>query len=144
MTDDEERVPFWIDCDEPPASTDEIARAEAHIGRELPAAYKRLLREQNGGVSNYTYRVGDVSVPLPAFFSVSMVVGAFDNAALHETPDGIIAIAGGGHDWLGLDYRRGSSPAVIYQEDEDAEIEHVAASFDDLVAGLVVDRGEDY
>ncbi len=79
-------------------------------------------------------------VGLPAFFSLAELVDAFDNAELFETPDGLIAIGSGGHYWLGLDYRAGAEPAVIYQETEDADIECVAASFDEFLDGLVEDE----
>ena len=54
-------------------------------------------------------------------------------------PEALDVIAVGAHEWLGLDYRDSTEPAIVYQEDEDAEIEHVASSFEELLAGLTED-----
>lgn len=139
MTKDEEPLPFWLDDGTPcaGASREEIAAAETYTGRTLPPALTELLLQRDGGVSYYAFHVDDLYVPLPGLFSVSMIVNSFDVAAQFGTPDGVIAIAGGGHSWLGLDYRADTDPAVVYQESEDDDLQTIAGSFGDFLAGLV-------
>jgi hypothetical protein len=61
VTNANDKLPFWFDSYVRGAAAEDIARAEEHIGWPLPEAYKRLLLEKDGGVSNYDYRVGDRS-----------------------------------------------------------------------------------
>lgn len=97
-----------------------------------------LLRERDGGVSNYTaFHVGEVYVSLPSMFGVDMIVDAFNSAHHFGTPKGVVAIGSSAHSWLGLDYRHGTEPRVVHQESEDSDLEVVAESFDAFVAGLV-------
>lgn len=140
MTPDEEPLPFWFDDGSPAkgASLTSISAFEEHIGKSLPASLKRLLLERDGGVSNYeAYHVGELYVPLPAFFSVDTMTRSFDVARHFGTPEGVIAMASGAHDWIGLDYRTSDEPAVVAQAHEDAPLERVAGSFDEFLAGLV-------
>jgi hypothetical protein len=138
MTHDNVRLSFWYGKEEKGASAEEIARAETHIGHAFPASFRRLLFEQDGGVSSYSaYQAGERDVSLPAFFSLSTLVSSFDVADVFGTPKNVIAIASSGHSWLGLDYRAGGVPSVVYQETEDDEIESLATSFDEFLVGLV-------
>ena len=140
---DEPPLPFWFDdggAVVAGASREEIAEAEKLIGRSLPPKFRELLLEQDGGVSNYAFWETNVYVGLPAFFSVSQIVGAIESAALFGTPRGVIAIGSGGHCWLGLDYRSGDAASVVYQDTEDADIETIAGSFEALLAELVVEE----
>lgn len=93
------------------------------------------------GVSAYGgFCRGEVSIPLPAFFSVELLLQAEAQRLDFNTPAEMVAIASGAHDWLGLDYRNpGGEPRIVYQEDEDSEIEDVAASFAELLGGLVLE-----
>jgi hypothetical protein len=100
--------------------------------------FVKALKMQNGGVSVYSgFRRGDYYVPLPAFLSIEAILQAEERRAEFGTPSGVIAIASGAHEWLGLDYRTGDEPSVVFQESEEAVLEAVAQSFDDLLAGLV-------
>lgn len=135
-------VPFWFPSgsNRLGASADAIDRAEHALGRRLPEELVKALRVQDGGVSTYSsFRRGDYQVPLPAFFSLEQVLSADANRAVFGTPQGLLAIASGGHDWLGLDYRNSREPSVVYQETEDSDIEFVANTFEELLDGLVED-----
>jgi hypothetical protein len=135
---DELELGFWFDLEQPGASEKALERAERALGRRLPPEFARALRIRNGGVSNYSgFRRGDYYVPLPAFFSVEDLVRAEEHRVEFGTPAGVVAIASGGHDWLGLDYRMGGEPAIVYQETEDSDLEGVADSFEGLLDGLV-------
>ncbi len=139
MTPGEGPLPFWFDDGSPAkgASAGSIAAFEEHTGKALPVSLKRLLLERDGGVSNYeAYHVDERCVPLPAFFSIETMTRSFDTAHHFGTPDGVIAVASGAHDWLGLDYRTSHKPSVVFQEHEDAPLQWIANSFDDFLEGL--------
>ena len=88
-------------------------------------------------MSNYeAYSRNDLYVPLPQFFSVGTIHSAFDASGHFGTPDGVVAFASGGHEWLGLDYRNGSNPSVVFQVDDEPLVE-IAATFDEFLEGLV-------
>lgn len=112
--------------------------AKEQLGVALPASLTRLLRERDGGVSNYlAYHVGETYASLPSFFGVAEIISSFLAAGEFGTPQGVVAIGSSAHSWLGLDYRSAPEPAVIYQEDEDSPIVVLATSFDGFLAGLV-------
>jgi hypothetical protein len=132
--------PFWLEPDEPAATRQMISDAESRLGCRFPSEYVDAMLLQNGGVSSYAgYRKGDYFVPLPALLSLDAVISAFDGAERWGTPSGIVVVATGAHEWLGFDYRTGQEPSIVYQEAEDAELEVVANSFAEFVAGLTED-----
>ncbi len=129
---------FWLTEGRPGATANALATAERIVGVRFPQEYRLAMMIQDGGVSSYSsFRRGDYGVPLVAFFSVSEVVEAHENRHLFSTPPGIVAVASGGHEWIGFDYRRGGHPRIVFQEDEDAAIEHVADSFEQFLDGFV-------
>lgn len=131
---------FWFDRRVPGASETEIRKAEAALGRQLPSEFFKALTLRNGGVSNFSsYQRGSFSVPVPSFFSVEELVVADRRLTEFGTPDGIIAIAGGAHEWLGLDYRAGTVPSVVFQESEIGQLEVVSPSFEAFLEGLTED-----
>ena len=68
-------------------------------------------------------------------------ISIFDNDYLikeWDLPSGIILIAGSGHYWYALDYRRNSNqPEVIFIESENADFEIIGKSFKDFINSLV-------
>ena len=140
MVGDDSKLPFWFDDGLPTsgASENELALLESMIGERLPPALRDLLAVRNGGVSNFAaFVVGETRVPLPALFSVMEISASVANSESFGTPDGVVAFGGDGDDWVGLDYRQGRVPEVVYQEHDDAPLEVVASSVDELLAGLV-------
>jgi hypothetical protein len=134
---------FWMPPARPGADAALIADLENYVGRRFPSEFTVALMLANGGVASYSsYRRGDYFVPLPGFLPVEDVRRAFDDAQEWGTPDGIVVVASGADDWLGFDYRAGAEPSVVYQEYPDAEIETVAASFEDLLGGLIEDASD--
>jgi hypothetical protein len=134
------QFPFWVESGRPGASAMDIQHAEASLGRRLPVELTKALRLQDGGVSVYSgFRRDDYYVPMPAFFSVEAILQAEARRSSFGTPDGVVAIASGAHEWLGLDYRASDEPSVVFQESDDDDIETVATSFEELLAGLVED-----
>lgn len=139
MKRDDLPFPFWIPSQRLGASQGAAEKAELELSRTLPAELKRLLRDQDGGSSQYSgYANGHLYVPLPPFFSLAEIIEAERVRERFGTPDGIVAIASGAHEWLGLDYRLSTEPTVVFQS-EDNDIESIASSFEELLAGLVED-----
>lgn len=134
-------LPFWFDDGIPTngASEDQLAAAEAQIGHKLPPAFRELLRERDGGVSNYAYRGDDeLDIPLPGFFNVTTLVSAHSAAAQFGTPERVVAISSDGDAWLGLDYRASANdPSVVYQASEEGDLETIASSFASFLSSLI-------
>lgn len=131
--------PFWFPGGAG-ASEEQLREAEKRLGRKLPSAYRTLMGHQDGGTSQYSsFQRGELYVPLPSFFTLTQVVEAEERRESWGTPKGVIVIGSGAHEWLGLDYRDGAEPAVVYQEAEDSDIEDVALDFDALLSGLSED-----
>ncbi len=140
MRIDELPYGFWIANGRPGASEARIRAAETLVGWPLPSELAKALLKQDGGVSVYSgFRRMEYYVPLPPLLSVDEILAAHRSRGQFGTPDGILAIAAGAHEWLGLDYRLGTAPAIVFQETDEHEIEHVANSFDEYLAGLVED-----
>jgi hypothetical protein len=130
-------LPFWSDDETEGAALEEIEAFEKRVGERLPEQLRQALLESNGGVSNYSsFQRGSFYVPVPAIFGVEELNQAEDMRSDFDTPAGIIAIASGGHEWLGLDYRQGSPPRVVFQESEQFAVEEVAESFEAFLEGL--------
>ena len=136
--------PFWINRNRAGASPEDITQLEREIGVALPEELRQALMLRDGGVSVYSsYRRGDLCVPVPAFLRVAELRAAerhrHTSDVLAGVPRGVLVIASGGHEWLGLDYRRGSPPSVVFREDDDAPIESVAETFEHWLDGLTED-----
>ena len=141
---DERPLPFWL-TQTRGATEAEVAAAEHYIGQALPARLRELLREQNGGVSNFAaYEQGESYYPLLPLFGVDpnasagTLMRAFDVREAFGVPHGVIMFAGQGHAWWGLDYRHNPDrPAVVYRNSETEPIQAVARSFEECLRGLV-------
>lgn len=130
---------FWFP-ESAGATRDQLARLEMTLGVVLPAEYRDLMTEQDGGTSQFSgIAIGEEYFPLPSFLSVDLVLEAHARRTYWGTPEGVVVIGTGAHDWLGLDYRAGTPPSVVYQEDEDAELELVATTFLELLEHLSED-----
>lgn len=53
-------------------------------------------------------------------------------------PENLVLIAGDGHSWITLDYRKGSSPSLRWIDVECNEDIHISDSFEDFVNELVL------
>lgn len=142
---DNEPIPFWFPNGRGGASEAELERAERYVGYRIPGALRDLLVIQDGGVSNYTaYKQGDRQFPLLPIFraggdpATATLMRAYDVREAFGVPDGVIAFAGQGESWWGLDYRCDSdAPGVVFRLDLEHDVEPVATTFDGLLASLV-------
>ncbi|MBW3571127.1 MAG: SMI1/KNR4 family protein [Gemmatimonadetes bacterium] len=137
-----------------PPLTDEMrAAAEAQLGVTLPDEYVRLLRVQNGGYTRgfafpMTRRTtwAEDHVPLDELFgivtdpAVETTQNVLETAYMTEEwglPPRQVLLAGDGHWWITLDYRRGPVPAVAWIDVECDEDIQVAPTFRAFLEGLV-------
>ena len=133
-------LPFWFDAERPGASREQIEQLEKALGLALPDELRQALLLRDGGTSNYSsYQQGDCYIPIPAFLSVEELRRAEQHRERFDTPPGVLVIASGAHEWLGLDYRDKLVPSVVFQESEDSPLEIVAESFESLLDGLAED-----
>jgi hypothetical protein len=146
---------FWLFDRERnvPLTDDLLEHAERVLGVKLPASYVRLLRAHNGGytrgfviptVQPTTW--ADDHVTISELFGISAApppVGAhniLDSAYMTdewELPPKQVLLAGDGHYWITLDYRRGEVPAVTWLDVEAGEDVQLAATFDEFLAQLL-------
>lgn len=142
-------VPAYLDYVQPPLTDAIVDAAEEQLGVKLPAAYLRLLREQNGGYLRATwpkspsrtlYGIG------PSFPSITRDDAwwrprrATDGAWAPAKRELVIPFDGDGHWDLCFDYRdRGprAEPSIAWVSIESEVDEPICASFDAFLAGLV-------
>lgn len=134
---------FWFGSG-PGASEEDLSATEAYVGHRLPPLLRQLLLERDGGVSNFSaFEDGDEYFPLPPLFGVSSTAAADTissafRVGLHfGVPTGVVPFAGMGHSWMGLDYRQGDDPSVVYRQEEETAVELVARTFEAFLAGLI-------
>jgi hypothetical protein len=129
--------PFWFDETRAGATREQIEQFEREARVDLPEEFRQALMLRDGGTSAYSSFQGDGRyVPVPAFFSVEALRRAERHRSEYRIPQGVIIIASGGHEWLGLDYREGPKPKVVFKESEDSPLETVADSFEAWLDGL--------
>ncbi|MBI3945301.1 MAG: SMI1/KNR4 family protein [Armatimonadetes bacterium] len=135
-----------------PPLTDEMVRvAEQRLGVRLPAEYVDLLRRQNGGYTKrFAYPMArptswaEDHVPLEELFGINVDAelgghNILDTGYMTEEwglPDRQVLLAGDGHWWITLDYRRGSVPTVTWLDVECDEDFPLAPSFAEFLAEL--------
>ena len=140
----------------PPITPELIQGAETRLGVRLPAAYKNLLSERNGGSPRRRCFMTDFETSwAPGFFEISALLGVGGERGIDgdmgsdylvgewDYPDiGVVicVTAAAGPDTVMLDYRDcepGDEPSVAYI-DEDRVPRTSASSFDGFVSQLVV------
>jgi hypothetical protein len=143
---------FWRDgdCVNPPLTDEAISFAEGHFGKKLPDGYLDLIRIQNGGYIHplefpTSHLVQDKEVYVELHDLAGIVPGSDELQNIMMTdymtsewglPPDQILLAGEGHWWISLDYRKGPIPCVT-RLDADNEVELILApTFDAFLAGL--------
>ncbi|MHC6202480.1 Imm51 family immunity protein [Breznakiellaceae bacterium SP9] len=140
--------------------TDEqFADAEKELGYKLPASYKHIIKQHNGGIPkrnlfvvpfagtrepDAVYITGIMGVDSAKSFSL---LGELGNKLWIEDwgyPDIGVAICdtiSGGHDMVFLDYRncgpQGEPEVVHIDQESDYEITYLAGDFESFIRGLV-------
>jgi len=137
----------------PPLTDSMVSAAETLLNRKLPALLIDLLKVQNGGYTKgFAYPMtekttwADNHVPLAELFgivtdpSIKTAQNILDNQYMVQEwglPERQILLAGEGHWWITLDYRKGEVPTVRWIDCEYEEDIHIADTFDDFIKGLM-------
>lgn len=146
---------FWGEnyYNHPPVTDRMIATAEQQLGVKLPTEYLALLRIQNGGYTQglahpMTRRTSwaDDHVPLHSLAGIvtdqklRTCHNILDTEYLTrewDLPSHQVLIAGEGHWWISLDYRKRKKPSVVWLNVESDQDFQIAPSFAAFLAGLV-------
>ncbi len=146
---------FWDSnyYNNPPLTDKMIKKAENSLEVKLPDIFLDLLRIQNGGytkgfafpmTSKTTW--ADNHVPLSELFGIVLDKKHKSAHNIMESgymiqewglPEKQVLLAGDGHWWITLDYRKSDLPSIRWIDCECGEDIHVADSFDDFYNGLV-------
>jgi len=148
-------VEFWgaNHYENPPLTDAALVVAEQRLGVTLPTEYVDLLRIQNGGcTAGFAHpmmtETSWAENHVPCHEMAGIVVEA-DHDGMHDIlltesmtsewdlPPGQVLLAGDGHWWITLDYRRSDVPAVTWLDVEAGEDIEVAPTFRDFLEGLV-------
>ena len=146
---------FWSDnyYQHPPLTDEMLAEAEANLGVRLPPRLVDLLRIQNGGYTQgfahpmprrTTWAEDHVPLDELAGIVTDPNIRTAQNLLLTEymtkewgLPPRQVLLAGDGHFWITLDYRRGDVPSVAWIDTECDEDIQIADSFEAFLKGLV-------
>lgn len=146
---------FWgTDYYKNPKLTDTMV-AEAHqiLGVTLPETLLALLRVQNGGYTRgFVFPTdrrtswAEDHVALDELFGIGNKDGPTGGHNLLDTanmtkewglPPNQVLLAGDGHWWITLDYRKRNVPSIAWIDVEVGEDAQLAPSFDEFLAKLV-------
>ncbi|MGM0898085.1 MAG: SMI1/KNR4 family protein [Bacillota bacterium] len=127
---------------------DEFTRIEQEIGKIIPASYKEVLLQQNGGPLQYrSVRVADPAAEVE-LLEIDHLLGIETDGNLSSDylieewglRGDILVISGDGNGFFVLDYGEDAqNPPVIYLE-VDSEVKvRVANHFDDFLSRLIVE-----
>lgn len=142
VTHDERSLSFWSEV-VVGATEESIQNAESYVGQRLPDSLRTLLKVQDGGVSNYGACVSQGErYPVLPLLGVSAtasgsIVRAFDLMDSFDVPREVVVFAAMGNAWLGLDYRSGPVPSVLYGDVDYATTNTIAENFDEFLKNLV-------
>lgn len=127
---------------------EELTRVEREIGKVIPAAYKEVLLQQNGGPLQYrSVSVAD-SAAEAELLEIDDLFGLETDGNLSSDylveewglAGNILVISGDGNGFFVLDYDENAlNPPVIYLEADSEEKVRVANTFEDFLSQLIVD-----
>ncbi len=137
----------------PPLTLGMVREAENHLGVKLPRELIELLGVQNGGYTlGFVFPMtektswADDHVPFDELSGINLDLESLSTFNLLNSLDlsdewGLsekqILLAGDGHYWITLDYRKGEVPTVAWIDTECDQDMQVADSFRTFLAGLV-------
>ncbi len=139
-----------------PLSDEAVKIAEETLNIKLPISYINILKQQNGGYIKFNAHPTDVPtswadnhVNVDHLFGIGLgkEKGILDSEYLIKEwglPKNVVILAGDGHSWIALDYRkRKAEPSVIYIDVEENQVIRLAKSFEEFINGLVVYNEEE-
>ena len=146
---------FWRSnyYNHPPLTNEMVEAAESQLGVNLPSEFLELLKIQNGGYTNgFSFPMSERTswsndhVPLDELFgivtdpSLQTAQNILDTRYMTDEwglPPRQVLLAGDGHWWITLDYRRGSIPSVAWVDVECSQDIQIAPTFSEFLNGLV-------
>ncbi len=146
---------FWDSnyYNHPPLTAEMVSTAEKTLNAKLPDLLIVLLTIQNGGYTRgfafpmvQKTKSAENHIPVSELFGIvtdKNIITAqniLESECISEEwglPEKQILLAGDGHWWITLDYRKGNIPGVRWFDVEFGEDMHIANSFDEFIAGLV-------
>ena len=147
MTDQSDKIrEFWFSKGRG-ATEEQLDALESLAGHRLPALLRELLRNCNGGTTNYarydqngTYCYVEELLGVGESETAHVMNNAIPRAKEDGVPEGVLMIASGGDAWVGLDYRRHEEPTVVYFDPYSEELVDVARDFKSFFEGLEADE----
>lgn len=145
---------FWLERDvtefkETAGITrEELTAIEQEIGKIIPASYKEVLLQQNGGPLQYRWvRVAEPAAEVE-LLEIDHLLGLETDGNLSSDylieewvlPGDILVISGDGNGFFVLDYGEDAqNPPVIYLEVDSRAKVRVANNFDDFLSQLIAE-----
>lgn len=130
-------------------SKKEVKDIEKSLQKQLPDSYKKIILKQNGGYLRYNA----VTVRSPeterSSFDINHIYGLGKGGVMDSEylirewhlPSDLLIFSGDGNHFYALDYRFSPfSPAVIYLETDTEEIITIAETFEEFLAGLIIEE----
>lgn len=157
----EDLLHFWgSDYDHNPPLTEQALRqAEQILGVQFPPELVALWQVQNGGYTQgFVFPTlqrttwADDHVPLQELFGIG---AAASPSGIHNVlnsnymiaewglPSNQVLLAGDGHWWITLDYRKGGDPRVTWLDVEAGQDIELASSFRQFLSSLLPDSAID-
>lgn len=146
------RKDFWNDSNNlyklQPLSNEAIKQVEQKLNVKLPESYLNILKQQNGGLINYSSHASNTpTADANNYIIIEYLYGIGENNGILDTeylieewdlPEKIVIISGEGHSWLALDYRNiKENPPVIYIDVDRDQIFEIASNFEVFLDGLI-------
>lgn len=145
---------FWLERDVTESketagiTREELTAIEQEIGKVIPASYKEVLLQQNGGSVQYRWvRVAEPAAEVE-LIEIDHLLGLETDGNLSSDylieewglPGDILVISGDGNGFFVLDYGEDAqNPPVIYLEVDSQAKVRVANNFDDFLSQLIAE-----
>ncbi|MFJ7745765.1 SMI1/KNR4 family protein [Peribacillus sp. NPDC097295] len=148
---------FWEEEDDyfklEPLTDEMVEKAEQDLKVKLPPSYIDILKEQNGGFTNFnSYPIdfptswAENHIRVDHIFGIGEKNSILDSEYLikeWEMPEGLILFNGDGHTWVAFDYRNvDSNPSIVYVDNEDETIIKISNTFDEFLERLYMEEFE--
>jgi hypothetical protein len=146
---DQLKPTFWDDGPGEPLSARTFAHAGRELGVRLPIELGELLGLRNGGTvaahcdafpTSAPTSWSETHVPFDQLLGVGGRLSMLDSPYLRAEwglPSRVVVLAGDGHTWVALDYRRSAEPSVTWFDVELESELALAPTFRAFAEGLV-------
>ena len=133
-----------------PVTLEDIEKVENLLSIHLPASYKEIILEQNGGTIAVNAYPSPRKTVWGDFVKVEAIRGIGEKNGILESdyfinewdlPKDLLLLDGDGHSWIGLDYRqKNANPPVVYIDTQRDQLFELAPNFDVFLSGLYIEE----